>query len=332
MQCRLHHTIASKKVSAVYRDAANSPQLCWFSSMLPLQERETESERHRPAWSASLASCMQPFDRAPGVSSALGLDSAAGSFPPCCMALAFCANSSGFENMLSLVLASTAASTRNSDLKELGVSCRSRKTFSCLARIATYRAWLVMRDRRNQPSSDNVEKINTGRGGRRKIIYTAEPLCFFSCSHRRLRFLESMLPLAKTAAAAACVLYAATGFFVPSLGPRSAVSGPRNHSVQQSRPSLRSKPMMADTPVVKRVAIVGAGVGGLTLANALSTGSMAVEEVKVFEKFDSVKSGIGGGVQINSGAVILAQLGLGDAIKVGRFCSAIVRVYRTLIP
>lgn len=75
---------------------------------------------------------------------------------------------------------------------------------------------------------------------------------------------------------------------------------------------------MAATPTVKRVAIVGAGVGGLTLANALCKGPTAVEEVQVFEKFDSVKPGIGGGVQINSGAVILARLGLGDAIKVGR--------------
>ena len=89
---------------------------------------------------------------------------------------------------------------------------------------------------------------------------------------------------------------------------------------------LRSRPsshrgtltVMAATPVVNRVAIVGAGVGGLTLAKALCTGGMAVDEVKVFEKFDSVKPGIGGGVQINSGAVILARLGLGDAVKVSR--------------
>lgn len=74
-------------------------------------------------------------------------------------------------------------------------------------------------------------------------------------------------------------------------------------------------------PVVKRVAIVGAGIGGLSLANALcSNAAMAVEEVEVFEKFDSVKPGIGGGVQINSGAVVLARLGLGDAIKVCACC------------
>lgn len=131
-----------------------------------------------------------------------------------------------------------------------------------------------------------------------------------------------MLPLAKAAAAVACVLSAATGFLVPSVGPRPAAWATSNRFGQPHPrpPSLRcNKPlMMAATPVVKRVAIVGAGVGGLTLANALCTGSMAVEEVKVFEKFDSVKPGIGGGVQINSGAVILARLGLGDAIKVGR--------------
>ena len=162
-------------------------------------------------------------------------------------------------------------------------------------------------------------------------MYRGAPLTT-QCSYAQaFRFLENMLLLAKTAAAAACVLSAATGFLVPSLGPRPAVSVPGNHAAQHPRrPSPRSKPMMADAPVVKRVAIVGAGVGGLTLANALCTGSMAVEEVKVFEKFDSVKPGIGGGVQINSGAVILARLGLGDALKVGHVCTVIVRVIARL--
>lgn len=76
--------------------------------------------------------------------------------------------------------------------------------------------------------------------------------------------------------------------------------------------------MSASVPVVRRVAIVGAGIGGLALAKALSTRSTPVE-VQVFEKFDSVKPGIGGGVQLNSGAIVLSRLGLGDAIKVSIF-------------
>lgn len=81
---------------------------------------------------------------------------------------------------------------------------------------------------------------------------------------------------------------------------------------------LSSISMSASVPVVRRVAIVGAGIGGLALAKALSTRSTPVE-VQVFEKFDSVKPGIGGGVQLNSGAIVLSRLGLGDAIKVSIF-------------
>lgn len=162
------------------------------------------------------------------------------------------------------------------------------------------------------------------------------------------------LAAAATSVVATCMLFpAARGFSVPILGhPRrpppggaatTAVSSASSSSLLSSssscNPSLqtrrvysyppsfggrtRSPPpltMAATTPAVKRVAIVGAGVGGLTLANALSTGGpMAVDEVKVFEKFDSDKRGIGGGVQINSGAVILARLGLGDAVKVQQY-------------
>lgn len=137
--------------------------------------------------------------------------------------------------------------------------------------------------------------------------------------------------IAAVVAVAAC-FPVARGFSVPSLGhthPSGAGLTSRNPSLETRRvdsyrpPSFRrgTPPpppltMVATTPVVKRVAIVGAGVGGLTLANALSAGAMAVDEVQVFEKFDSNKPGIGGGVQINSGAVILARLGLGDAIRV----------------
>lgn len=120
------------------------------------------------------------------------------------------------------------------------------------------------------------------------------------------------------------MLSAVAGFVVPSAGscgPSADVAKTRRILGTLSSPTTLAQQhhhplVMAAAPVVKRVAIVGAGIGGLTLANALSTGNTAIDEVKVFEKFDSVKPGIGGGVQINSGAVILARLGLGDAVKV----------------
>lgn len=137
-----------------------------------------------------------------------------------------------------------------------------------------------------------------------------------------------MAALAKTLAAA-CALSTAGAFFTPhaALTFKTSTSGALSTGVapddaillfrRVSPPSPRRAGVthLMATPVVKRVAIVGAGIGGLTLANALCSEGSAVEEVKVFEKFDSVKPGIGGGVQINSGAVILARLGLGDAVK-----------------
>lgn len=124
--------------------------------------------------------------------------------------------------------------------------------------------------------------------------------------------------------AVACLLQTALGFSpqaslfsIPGIIKISRGALPRRIFCSCRRPV--TAPVMA-APVVKRVAIVGAGVGGLTLANALCKGGMAVQEVKVFEKFESVKPGIGGGVQINSGAVVLARLGLGDAIKVRTSC------------
>ncbi|CAM9584040.1 unnamed protein product, partial [Scytosiphon promiscuus] len=137
----------------------------------------------------------------------------------------------------------------------------------------------------------------------------------------------SMFSPVRRAVAAACMLSAATAFIAPAPGPHCPIPSafPKTRRISAAAAAVSSPRfagqgqtlVMVATPVVKRVAIVGAGVGGLTLANALCKGDMAVEEVKVFEKFDSVKPGIGGGVQINSGAVTLARLGLGDAVKAG---------------
>ena len=137
------------------------------------------------------------------------------------------------------------------------------------------------------------------------------------------------MPALATTLVAACALSTAGAFCAPraSLTFKTSKSGAFSTGVipddaillfqRVSHPSPRRTGVthLMATPVVKRVAIVGAGIGGLTLANALCSEDSAVEEVKIFEKFDSVKPGIGGGVQINSGAVVLARLGLGDAVK-----------------
>ena len=68
-------------------------------------------------------------------------------------------------------------------------------------------------------------------------------------------------------------------------------------------------------PPPKRVAVVGAGIGGLALARALQTLDTGVEDVAVFDRRDELKPNIGGGIQINGGAAVLARLGLGEQMK-----------------
>ena len=71
--------------------------------------------------------------------------------------------------------------------------------------------------------------------------------------------------------------------------------------------------MVATPP--RRVAIVGAGIGGLALARALGTLDTGVEEIAVFDRRSELKPGIGGGIQINGGAAVLSRLGLGAEMK-----------------
>lgn len=68
---------------------------------------------------------------------------------------------------------------------------------------------------------------------------------------------------------------------------------------------------------VRRVAIVGSGPGGLSLAKCLSTpiaGSSAhslPEIVDVYESRSDARQTMGGGIQLTSGAYVLQQVGLG---------------------
>jgi hypothetical protein len=65
--------------------------------------------------------------------------------------------------------------------------------------------------------------------------------------------------------------------------------------------------------------------GGLTLARALRHLPCSVDRVDVFERQPIVGPNIGGGVQINGGAAILARLGLNAELDKSR-----VRVNRVL--
>jgi len=90
------------------------------------------------------------------------------------------------------------------------------------------------------------------------------------------------------------------------------VAGARS-ALTRTRARTSSPTMLAPPP--RRVAVVGAGIGGLALARALRTLDTGVEEVAVFDRRDELKPGIGGGIQINGGAAVLARLGLGEQMK-----------------
>ena len=61
------------------------------------------------------------------------------------------------------------------------------------------------------------------------------------------------------------------------------------------------------TATLQTVGIVGAGPAGLTLAVALNRALPDVA-VTIFDRSDSCRPALGGGVQLNSGAAVLARL------------------------
>ncbi len=94
---------------------------------------------------------------------------------------------------------------------------------------------------------------------------------------------------------------------VPAPAPRNC-----GHRRRASPPSMVAVPP-------RRIAVVGAGIGGLALARALGELDTGVQEVVIFDRRAELKPGIGGGIQINGGAAVLARLGLGEQMR----CSAL---------
>ncbi|KAL1508628.1 hypothetical protein AB1Y20_004724 [Prymnesium parvum] len=67
--------------------------------------------------------------------------------------------------------------------------------------------------------------------------------------------------------------------------------------------------LLAATP--RRVAVVGAGPAGLTLANSLNQfAATSAWDVKVFEQQQALRPSVGGGLQLTSGASVLRRLGI----------------------
>ena len=109
---------------------------------------------------------------------------------------------------------------------------------------------------------------------------------------------------AAEAARAPLTMLAVALAFVPAFVPTMSM---------RASPRTASPTMLEPPP--KRIAVVGAGIGGLALARALQTLDTGVEDVAVFERRGELKPNIGGGIQINGGAAVLARLGLGEQMK-----------------
>lgn len=71
---------------------------------------------------------------------------------------------------------------------------------------------------------------------------------------------------------------------------------------------------LAPARPIRRVACIGAGIAGLSTANALLRQNTGVEYVDVFERRSKLEPS-GGGVQLNGGAAVLHTLGLGAELK-----------------
>ena len=79
--------------------------------------------------------------------------------------------------------------------------------------------------------------------------------------------------------------------------------------------SFRSATRMAIKMKVNSICIVGGGIAGLSLAASLKRLNCDVEKVVVFESRKSLKSNLGGGLQLTGGAAVIDKLGLLKTLK-----------------
>ena len=96
-----------------------------------------------------------------------------------------------------------------------------------------------------------------------------------------------------------------------SLGLCSAFRAPAARAVAPRAPLATSSNAAApEGPPPLRVGIIGAGPAGLSVALCLRQllGEGGVE-LAIFDRSDQLRPALGGGVQLNSGAAVLARLG-----------------------
>ena len=86
------------------------------------------------------------------------------------------------------------------------------------------------------------------------------------------------------------------------------------HASSRARASTPNAPGTLSMAAADRIAVIGGGIGGLTLANALLQSTDPPSSVTVFERADLLRPQVGGGLQINGGAAVLSRLGLGAEI------------------
>lgn len=70
---------------------------------------------------------------------------------------------------------------------------------------------------------------------------------------------------------------------------------------------------------IRKVGIIGSGIAGLGFAATLARLGTGVEEIEIFESRDQASlltSNLGGGVQINGGAVVLDKIGCAPSLKI----------------